>query len=129
MARRGSDTRRLPGQVLVRLTSEQNAAVVARAQAARVSTATWLRRLIADAIGVERGPVTSRAIPPTIVLEIAHLRVAAGEISDAIYDAANVAREQGYEDDFAAIWSRLDDVKKIVLQLDQLKEKLWPPAA
>lgn len=129
MARRGSETRRLPGQVLVRLTSEQHGAVVSRAQAARVSTATWLRRLIADAVGVERGPVTSRAIPPAIVLEIAHLRVAAGEISDAIYDAAKVVREQGYEDDYAAIRSRLDDVKKIVLELDRLKEKLWPPAA
>ena len=49
MARRGTEMRRLPAQVLVRLTSEQQAAVAAHAQAAQVSAATWIRRVIADA--------------------------------------------------------------------------------
>jgi hypothetical protein len=40
MARRGSEMRRLPAQVLMRLTHEQYAAVSAHAQAAQVSIAT-----------------------------------------------------------------------------------------
>jgi len=125
MARRGSEKRKLSGQVLVRLTSDQNAAVFARAQAARVSTAAWLRKLIAKAVDVEPGPETRTVVAPEIVLEVAQLRCATGDIGDALFELGMTVRDQGYEAEYAAIWSLLNDVKSVVLDLDRIKEKLW----
>ncbi len=125
MARRGSEKRQLSGQVLVRLTSDQNAAVVARAQAARVSTAAWLRKLIAKAVDVEPGPVTRTVVAPEIVLEVAQLRCAAADMSDALFEIGITLREEGRDADYAAIWALLNDVTSVVLDIDRLKEKLW----
>jgi hypothetical protein len=121
--------RRLPAQVLVRLTSEQQAAVAAHAQAAQVSLATWIRRVIADAIGVEPGPVTSRAIPPQGILEIAHLREVVAELCGALVKAAIAARQDGRPAEHAAIEALIPGIKAAIHDLDGLKEKLWRPAA
>ncbi len=129
MARRGSEKRKLTGAVLVRLTAEQQAAVASYAVAEQVSTATWLRLLIADAIGVEPGPVTSRAIPPHGILEIAHLRAVVAELGGALVQAAIAARQDGRPAEHAAIEALIPGIKAAVRDLDRLKEKLWRPAA
>jgi transposase-like protein len=129
MARRGSETRRLPAEVLVRLTDEQKTAVAMHVQAAQVSIATWVRRIIADAIGVEPGPVTRRAVPPQEILEIAHLREVVAELGGALVKAVIAAREGGRPVEHAAIEALIPGIKAAVLDLDRLKEKLWRPAA
>jgi hypothetical protein len=121
--------RRLAAQVLVRLTREQHMAVVAQAQAAQVSLASWIRRVIADAIGVEPGPVTTRAMPPHVILEIAHLREVVAELGGALVKAAITARQDGRPAEHAAIEALIPGVKAAVRNLDKLKETLWRPAA
>ena len=128
MARRGSEKRRLPAQVLVRLTSEQGAIVAALSQAAQVTTATWLRRIIADAIGAEPGPVMRRSTPPQGILEIAHLREVVAELGGALVKAAITAREDGRPVEHAEIEALIPRIKSAALELDKLKEKLWPRA-
>jgi transposase-like protein len=120
--------RRLPAQVLVRLTYDQHAAVAAHAQAAQVSIATWLRLMIADAIGVELGPVTNRAIAPQVILEIAHLREVVAELGGALVQAAVAARKDGRTVEHAEIEALIPSIKSAALEFDKLKEKLWPRA-
>jgi hypothetical protein len=128
MASHGSEKRKLTGEVLVRLTAEQQAAVASYAVAEQVTAATWLRRLIADAIGVEPGPVTSRAIPPQGILEIAHLREVVAELGGALVQAAVAARKDGRAAEHAEIEALIPSIKSAALELDKLKEKLWPRA-
>jgi hypothetical protein len=128
MARRGSEKRRKPAQVLVRLTNEQWAAVAAHVEAAQVTTATWLRRIIVDAIGVEPGPVTTRAIAPQVILEIAQLREVVAELGGALVQAAVAARKDGRTAEHAEIEALIPSIKFAALEFDKLKEKLWPRA-
>ncbi|WP_298283580.1 hypothetical protein [Acidocella sp.] len=120
--------RQLTGQVLVRLTAEQQAAVATYAVAEQVTMATWIRRLVADAIGVEPGPVTWRAIPPQGVLEIAHLREVVAELGGALVQAAVAARKDGRAAEHEEIEMLIPRIKSSALELDRLKEKLWPRA-
>jgi hypothetical protein len=88
-----------------------------------------LRQIIAGAIGVEPGPVTSRAIPPQGILEIAHLREVVVELGGALVQAAIAAREDGRPAEHAVIEALIPGVKAAIQDLDRLKEKLWRPAA
>ncbi|MGP8025417.1 MAG: hypothetical protein ACLPJJ_01675 [Acidocella sp.] len=128
MPRSGSEKRKLTGQVLVRLTAEQQAAVATYAVAEQVSAATWLRRLIADALGISPGPVTTRGQAPELVLEVAHLREVVAELCGALVQAAVASRKDGRPAEHAAIEALIPSIKSAVLELDKLKEKLWPRA-
>jgi hypothetical protein len=129
MPGRGSENRQLPEEVLVRLTVEQFTAVVGHALAEQISKSTWVRRLIADALEIDPGPVVIRAQAPELVLEVAHLREVVAELGGALVKAAIAAREDGRPVEHAAIEALIPDIKATVLDLDRLKEKLWRPAA
>ena len=128
MARRGSEKRQLIGQVLVRLTAEQQAAVVRHALAKQVTAATWLRRLIADALGISPGPLTMRAQAPELVLEVVHLREVVAELGGALVQAAVAARKDGRVAEHEEIEALIPCIKSAALELDKIKEKLWPRA-
>jgi hypothetical protein len=127
MSKHGTETRRLPAQVLVRLTPQQQAAVKRHAEAAQVSMAMLVRRLIANAIEVDVGPSTSRAQPPEIILEIARLREVVAELGGSIVQAAMAARKDGRVVEHEKIEGLLPAIKSIVVELDAVKEKLWRP--
>jgi len=126
MSRRGSEKRKLAGQVLVRLTEAQQQAVAAHAQAAQVTAASWLRLLIADAVSVDPGPRTTRAVPPEIVVEVTQMRELLAEIGGALVQATIAAREDGRHAEHQRIEALLPEVKAVVRDVDQLKERLWP---
>ena len=88
MPNSGSEKRRLNGQVLVRMTTEQQVAVARHALAEQVTRATWLRQLIADALEIDPGPVVIRAQAPELVLEVAYLREVVAELGGALVQAA-----------------------------------------
>ena len=113
--RRGTEKRRLAGQVLVRLTAEQQAAVERYALADQVSAATWVRCIIADAIDVDPGPVMTRAVPPHGILEIAHLREVVAELGGALVQAAIAARQDGRPAEHEAIEGLIPCIKAAVL--------------
>ena len=124
----GSEKRRLTGEVLVRMTAEQQAAVERCALAARMTRATWLRRLIADALEIDPGPVVIRAQAPELVLEVANLREVVAELGGALVQAAVAARKDGRAAEHAEIEALIPSIKSAALELDKLKEKLWPRA-
>jgi hypothetical protein len=129
MSRRGSEKRRLTGQVLVRLTEAQQHAVAAHARTAQVTGASWLRLLIADAVSVDPGPRTTRATPPELILEIAKLREVLAEIGGALVQAAIACRQDGRPVEYDKIERLIPSVKAAVLDVDKVKVQLWPPAA
>jgi transposase-like protein len=124
----GSEKRQITGKVLVRVTAEQQAAVARHALAEQVTMATWLRQLIADALDVDPGPVVIRAQAPELVLEVAHLREVVAELSGALVQAAVAARKDGRAVEHAEIEALIPRIKSAALELDKVKEKLWPRA-
>ena len=124
----GSEKRRLTGQVLVRMTAEQQAAVERYALAEQMTRATWLRRLIADALEIDPGPVVIRAQAPELVLEVANLREVVAELGGALVQAAVAARKDSRAAEHAEIEALIPSIKSAALELDKLKEKLWPRA-
>ena len=110
----------------MRLTAEQYAAVVRHALVGQVSKATWLRRLIADALEIDPGPVVIRAQAPELVLEVAHLREVVAELGGAMVQAAVAARKDGRAVERAEIEALIPSIKAAALELDKVKEKLWP---
>lgn len=129
MSRRGTETRQLTGQVLVRLTAEQHAAVASAAEGHQVSIATWVRWLIAEALDVDPGPVTTRAVPPEIVLELAHLREVVAELGGALVQSSIAAREDGRPVEHDEIEALIPRIKAAAEELLRLKEVLWRAAA
>lgn len=129
MSRRGSETRRLPAQVLVRLTAEQQAAVAYYASSGRVSIAAFVRHMIADALDTAPGPVSVRAQAPDWILEVAHLREVVAELGGAMVQAAIAARQDNRPAEHEAIEALLPHIKSAVRDLDGLKEKIWPRVA
>lgn len=128
MPRSGSKKRHFTGQVLVRLTAEQQAAVASYALAEQVSAATWVRRLIADVLGISPGPVTIRAQAPELVLELAYLREVVAELGGALVQAAVAAGKDERAVEHREIEALIPRIKSAALELDKLKEKLWPRA-
>ena len=126
--RRGTEKRRLNHQVLVRLTDDQQRDVAIRARAAQLTLASWLRVTIADAIAVDPGPRTTRAIAPELVLEVAHLREVVAELGGAMVQATVAARKDGRAVEHAEIEALIPSIKAAALELDKVKEKLWPRA-
>ena len=124
----GSEKRRLTGKVLVRMTAEQQAAVERCALAEQMTRATWLRRLIADALEIDPGPVVIRAQAPELVLEVANLREVVAELGGALVQAAVAARKDNRAAEHAEIEALIPSIKSAALELDKLKEKLWPRA-
>jgi hypothetical protein len=128
MPRSGTERRRLSGQVLVRLTHEQQKAVATRAQAAQVTAAAWLRLLIGDVLSVDPGPTVTRAAPSAFIIEVAHLREVLAEIGGALVQASIAAREEGRPAQHEQIEQLIPQVKAAVRDVDLLKAKLWPRA-
>lgn len=125
MSRRGTENRKLPGQVLVRLTAEQHAAVASVAAGHQVSIATWVRWMIADALEIDPGPVTTRAVPPDIVLELARLHEVVAELGGALVQSSIAAREDGRPAEHDEIEALLPFIKAAADDLLLLKEALW----
>lgn len=94
----------------------------------QVSAATWLRHLIADALGISPGPVTTRAQTPELVLEVAYLREVVAELGGSLVQAAVAARKDGRVAEHEEIEALIPCIKSAVLELDKIKEKLWPRA-
>jgi hypothetical protein len=129
VSRSGTEKRRLPGQVLVRLTAEQQAAVATAADSYNVSAATFVREIIAVALKIDAGPIVKRTVPPEIVLDIARLREVVAELGGAMVQASIAAREDGRPVEHETIESLLPDIKKIADELLALKDALWRAAA
>ena len=129
MSRRGTEIRRLPGQVLVRLTHEQQSVVASLAHARQISSSAWVRGLIADAIGVDRGPVMVRSHPPEIILQLAALRQVLARLVEAIEQLAIVAPRPRQQAEWQQIEQLILLTKEAVHDVDSLKERLWRPAA
>ena len=129
MARRGTETRRLPGQVLVRLTAEQQDAITTAARSCDVSVATFVRGLIATALKVDRGPTVQHGAPPELVLEIARLREVVAELGGAMVQASIAAREDNRPAEHDRIEALLPDIKNAAAELLALKNALWQSAA
>ncbi|MDE8346704.1 MAG: hypothetical protein POH28_11115 [Acidocella sp.] len=110
------------------MTHEQQAAVLRYASADQVSAATWLRHLIADALNISRGPVTTWAHPPELVLEVSFLREVVAELGGALVQAVVVARKDGRVVEHEEIEALIPRIKSAALALDKIKEKLWPRA-
>lgn len=123
MSRRGSEVRKLEGQVLVRLTFEQQQAVAFYAETSRVSMATWIRTVIADAVSVGVGPVI-RAKPSELVLEIADLRSHVARLTGALVKAAILTRQDGRQVNHERIEGIISQLKMAVVDLDVVKENL-----
>lgn len=124
MSRRGTEKRRLAGQVLVRLTREQHALVAAHAEVDGVTVATLVRGMIAKALEIDPGPRTVRA-PPEIILEIAHLRQVVVGLAAALLQADNSANDDGQTAERISFQDLISDVKAVVQEIDLLKKKLW----
>lgn len=128
MARRGTETRKLTHSALVRMTAEQHQAVLAAAEAHQISVATWMRHLIAAGCKVDPGPVSIRAVPPPVILEITRLREVVAELGGAMVQASIAAREDGYDVEHAMIEALLPHIKDAAASLLNLKAALWPAA-
>jgi hypothetical protein len=109
------------------LSAEQKAAVAARADEVQVSIATLIRFIIADVIGLTPGPVVRRALPPSDVLAIAHVRELVAELGGALVQAAVAARKDGRPVQHSDIEALIPQIKAAVYDLDALKEKSWRP--
>lgn len=102
--RRGSERRALPGQMLVRLTAEAEAAVDAHAAAAGLTRAAWARGVIADAAALpveDRRPVhalkRTRA-PAEDLAAISTLAAWLNRSNGALIQLAAATREAGAAD-------------------------------
>lgn len=128
---RGTERRRLSGQVLVRLPSGTAAAVVTRAAAAGLTEAAWIRCQLVDLLGADPADavlVAARRPPrppaPAHVLEVARLREAVAEMTGALVQAAIRSREGDRLDTHAAIEAVLPDVRRAVREFDAVKRVL-----
>ena len=126
---RGTERRRLSGQVVVRLAPATAARVAARATAAGLTQAAWIRHQLVGLLGTdpvevvpERARRAPRAPAPAHVLEVARLREVVAELSGALVQAAIRSREGGHLDTHAIIEATLPDVRRVVRELDALKQ-------
>ncbi len=126
MTRRGSERRRMPGQVLVRMTPILHDAVAARAQSEQLTIAAWLRRTISKVVDANPGPVRSRARAPELVIEIANLRIRIAELTDLLKTASIAAHQSGWHVMQDDIQNLLIYIRQAVSDLDRIKERLWP---
>jgi hypothetical protein len=117
MARRGSEVRRLPAQILVRLTVDQHSAISERALAAQVSCSTWARFALAKLVNVDPGRTKIRAAPPPIILELANLRGAVAQLYDALVEASNASLEGGQAFQYVQIEDIIREIKAAMLGL------------
>lgn len=102
MAGRGSERRRMPREVLVRLTDALAATTEANAALAGLTPPAWIRSLVAAAGGApaaEAVPTPRRRGRPHLasadVLAVDHLREVVAELGGALTVAAVDTREQG----------------------------------
>jgi hypothetical protein len=128
MSRRGTETRKLTHSALVRMTAAQHRAVLAAAEAYQISVATWMRHLIAAGCKVDPGPVTIRAIPPPVILEITRLREVVAELGGVMVQASIAARQDGRDVEHDKIEALLPAIKDAAASLLTLKTALWPGA-
>jgi hypothetical protein len=63
-----------------------------------------------------------------LVLELAHLREVVAELGGALVHAAVAARKDGRAVEHEEIEALIPSIKSAALELDKLKEKLWPRA-
>ena len=128
---RGTERRRLSGQVVIRLAPGTAALVAARAAAAGLTQAAWVRNQLVSLLGtdpVDTVPERARRAPrppaPAHVLEVARLRESVAELTGALVQAAIRSRKGEHLDTHAAIEAALPDVRRAVRDLDALKQAL-----
>ena len=99
---RGTETRRMAGQVLVRLPLGTAAAVARCAAATGQTEAAWVRARLVDLLGSDPAdavPVSARRAPrpaPSVdVVEVARLREAVGEAVGTLRQVAGLDRARG----------------------------------
>lgn len=124
--RSGTDTRRMTGQVLVRLTPELAAVVHREADRYGISAATWIRGQIAkgaekevrtkEAIAPVRRHRMPRAPRPEWVLELDASRETLAEVNAALLQAAITAKEMGDGTTNVAIETLIPKVQKAGLR-------------
>lgn len=93
--RQGTETRRLSGQVLVRLAANERRAVSLRANLEQVSIAAVCRDANCKALNLEMPQVKSRARPPELIVEIAALRQIMAKLNDTLLQAIVATRREG----------------------------------
>jgi hypothetical protein len=131
MPGRGSETRRMASQVLVRLPAHVAAAVDAQAAAAGLTSAAWLRGLVVSSIGADQAeavPVrrrrSPRQAPSALVQEVTRLREVVAELTGALVLAAGRTRERAMADLHDRVEAALPDAVRVVREIDRLKRAL-----
>ena len=126
---RGTERRRLSGHVVIRLAPGTAALVAARAVAAGLTQAAWVRGQLVGLLGadpVDAVPERARRAPrppaPAHVLELARLRESVAELAGVLVQAAIRSREGERLDTHAVIEAALPDVRRAVRDLDALKQ-------
>ncbi|TPG45992.1 hypothetical protein EAH89_25555 [Roseomonas nepalensis] len=130
--RQGTETRRMAGQVLVRLPTGTATALSAAAASVGLSDAAWVRVLLVDALGAEAAdaaPVSRRArshaAPSELVQAIAGLREALGEATGALTKSAVFARLAGSQAETLALLDALALRYRVhALEIDEIKVAL-----
>lgn len=131
MARRGSETRQMAAQILVRLPASAAAEVSARAAAAGVTDAALVRQVLVAALGVHAGdarPVPRKRAalpaPSALLQQIAALREALGEATGALTRSAVFARNAADEDTLGLINELAAIYRARTLEIDEIKGAL-----
>lgn len=130
---RGTEKRALPGQVLVRLTVEADAAVDAHAAAAGLTRAAWARDVIANAAALpvdDRRPVRAhvrQVAPAEDVAAIGRLSAWLNRCNGALMVLSQDVRERGADNsELERILSSQDsaavELARIVARLRELDE-------
>jgi hypothetical protein len=99
---RGTEKRRLGGQVVIRLAPGTAALVASRAADAGLSEAAWVRRELVDLVGADPAdavPVRAlrppRPMPTADVIVLARLRESVGEAVGTLRQVAGLDRARG----------------------------------
>ena len=127
---RGTERRRLSGQVLVRLPSGMAAAVTVRAATDGLTEAAWVRRQLVDFLGVGQAdavPVAARRpprpVPTADIIEVARLREAVGEAVGTLRQVAGLDRSRNGAR-LGEIDAALDRLLAAAADLDAMKRRL-----
>ncbi|CTQ77575.1 hypothetical protein [Roseibium alexandrii] len=113
---RGSENRQKSEQVLVRMAPELARRVNAVAEAAGLSSASWIRDLAVKELGVDRkfvAPTPRVAVPPRDLLEISRLTASVARLNGAVVQLQISIREAGTMDLHAEGERVLADLRSI----------------
>ena len=135
MSRRGSETRQKQEQVLLRVEPGFRDQMKKGAWTSGLTVQSWLRKLAADALGVEPGKLTKRRRKPKVISEekrqlvplldeAARLRGEVGKLGGALVKAAMHTREIEAMESHAEIERLIPEIKNLVDDLQGLRERL-----